>query len=250
MVVRCTCRSKRSGRCTRRATTGTPMLSVTMQSLTPWRAPSPLCHLRRAAVASPTRARTLRRESRSTRMRPSLMRLRISSPSSARRAGSSDAVGSSIRSTRGSTASARAIATRCASPPDSFRGSAAARCSTPKEVQQLVARGVRRRSVATPYACTGARQTLSSADRCSNRQWNWNTMPTLRLSARRVATGAGPLSSVTSSTATCPAWNGSRPAMARSIVVLPEPDGPIIATSSPRLASRRHAVENPAGRRD
>src|SRR5262245_58976454 len=50
-----------------------------------------------------------------------------SSPSSVRRAGSSDAVGSSISRTGGSTASARAIATRCASPPDSSRGSASAR---------------------------------------------------------------------------------------------------------------------------
>ena len=32
------------------------------------------------------------------------------------------------------------------------------------------ARAARRRAGATPYACTGARQTFSSADRCSNRQ--------------------------------------------------------------------------------
>ncbi len=50
-----------------------------------------------------------------------------SAPSSVRRSGSSDAVGSSSSSTCGSTASARAMATRWASPPDSSRGSAAAR---------------------------------------------------------------------------------------------------------------------------
>ena len=51
--------------------------------------------------------------------------------SSSRRAGSSEAVGSSSKSSGGSMARARAIATRCASPPESSRGSSAARCPTP-----------------------------------------------------------------------------------------------------------------------
>ena len=49
---------------------------------------------------------------------------RMSTVSSARLVGSSDAVGSSINNTVGSTASARAMATRWASPPDSSRGRA------------------------------------------------------------------------------------------------------------------------------
>src|SRR6267143_683880 len=54
-----------------------------------------------------------------SKARPCSHRRRNVVPSVLRRAGSSAAVGSSMRSRWGSGASARAIATRCASPPDS-----------------------------------------------------------------------------------------------------------------------------------
>jgi lysophospholipase L1-like esterase len=87
-------------------------------------------------VMTPSRSRTMRvAKSRAkssscveiSSVRPWCRSSASRAPSSARRSGSSDAVGSSISRTGGSTASARAMATRCASPPDSCRGSASAR---------------------------------------------------------------------------------------------------------------------------
>ena len=172
-------------------------------------------------------------------------------PAASRRArrgapGSSDAVGSSISSSGGSTASARAIATRCASPPDSSRGSASARCADAERVEQRPRARARRPRAATPCACTGASQTLSIADRCSKRQWNWNTMPTLRAQlAQRRGAGRRRPASATPSTSIVAAVEAARaPAIARRIVVLPEPDSPISATSSPRATSRLDAAQD------
>ena len=68
--------------------------------------------------------------------RPSPASARSVCASEPRRAGSSAAVGSSIRRSGGSTASARAIATRWASPPESSRGSAAARGADAERLEQ------------------------------------------------------------------------------------------------------------------
>ena len=147
-------------------------------------------------------------------------------------------MGSSIRRSGGSTARARAIATRCASPPESSRGFERARPATPSPSSSARARASasarERRS-----AWMGASVTLSSADRCSKRQWSWKTSPTLRRSSESAASrGSGPGWSGTPSTRIAPAWNGSRAATARSIVVLPQPERPMSATSSPRASER------------
>ena len=99
--------------------------------------------------------------------RPSLtVSLRSNAPSSARREGSSDAIGSSISSTGGFTASARAMATRCASPPDSSRGRASARDSTPSCVSKSRA-GLLRSVRAARHARAPARGTRSATPTCA-----------------------------------------------------------------------------------
>ena len=128
---------------------------------------------------------------------------------SVRRAGSSEAVGSSISSSGGSVASARAMATRCASPPESSDGRASNRAPTPSESSRR-----RDRASASPRAMpsawTCASDTFSTAVRCAKRWWNWKTMPTFRRSAPRCdSRGSGPGRSANPSTRISPASNGS-----------------------------------------
>ena len=66
--------------------------------------------------------------------------------------------------------------------------------------------------------------------RCGKRLKLWNTMPTCCRSLRRSV--AGSFTTVPSK-ATLPPWIGSRPLMQRSIVLLPEPERPMMAMISP-----------------
>ena len=78
---------------------------------------------------------------------------------------------------------------------------------------------------------------MSSTLRCGKR-WNcWNTIPT-RLRRRRKVSAPSregpPALSEMSPTRTSPESNGSRPLIQRSSVLLPPPEGPITAATSPR----------------
>ena len=66
---------------------------------------------------------------------------------------------------------------------------------------------------------------------CRNRAQCWKTNPTPRSAAAAKVTSAPPNS-------TRPASGNSRPAITRSNVVLPEPEGPSSAMSSPGRTSR------------
>ena len=71
--------------------------------------------------------------------------------------------------------------------------------------------------------------------RCGKSAWFWKTKPMLRRLASRPVTSSSPMR-------TRPASGRSKPAIIRSVVVLPQPDGPSSVTSSPgatvRLTSR------------
>ena len=90
------------------------------------------------------------------------MRLRMRMTPSARSL-SSGAVGSSARITGGRLTSARAIATRCCSPPDSCDGMARARWATSSASSSSIAR--RRASALGRPASIGSSATLSSTSR-------------------------------------------------------------------------------------
>ncbi len=141
---------------------------------------------------------------------------------------SSPAKGSSSSRSRGRVASARAIDTRCACPPESSRGRRPARSPTPNRSSQSWA--VRcARSRLTPRL-RGPNATFSSAVRCGKRSCPWKARPT---DAPR--TGSGGCDQERPSTATSPRQPTS-PATARSSVDLPAPLGPITATTSPAPA--------------
>ena len=71
-------------------------------------------------------------------------------------------VGSSASTTGGAPATARAIATRCRSPPDSWVGRAAARCAEPDPVQRV-------RRQPPPLGRAGPRRTAARRPRCPAR---------------------------------------------------------------------------------
>ena len=60
---------------------------------------------------------------------------------------------------------------------------------------------------------------------CGNSAYDWNTMLTSRSLAARSVTSAPPIT-------TRPLVTASRPATIRSVVVLPQPEGPSSVTSS------------------
>src|SRR5690606_8014133 len=153
--------------------------------------------------------------------------------------GSSADVGSSNRSTLGRSASARAMATRCCCPPESWRGRASALSASPTRASSSRASGStssRRRRCAE----TGASTTFSSAVRCGNRLKLWKTNPiwvrcpriSRSLSSRRVL----PLRRYPTSSPSMemkPWSTFSRWLIARRSVDLPEPDGPSTTVTDP-----------------
>ena len=144
--------------------------------------------------------------------------------SSSRTLASTADSGSSSSRTVGSTATARANAVRCCWPPDSWLGKFFATCPSPNSSSISLTR-FRRWSAGClrtlrPYSM------LSAAVMFGNSAYPWKTMPM----PRRLAGSA-----VTSlpSTTTLPASGNSNPAVIRSVVVLPHPDGPRKVTISP-----------------
>ena len=139
-------------------------------------------------------------------------------------------VGSSASTTGGLPAIARAIATRCRSPPDSWVGRAPARCPRPTRSSAAAAR--RRRPARGTPAYSSPSATLASTVWCSARKNCWNTKP---IRAARSADTCRSVIRATSSpvTRTVPLLGRSRVPIRCSSVLLPDPDGPTTATSSP-----------------
>ena len=137
--------------------------------------------------------------------------------------------GSSSSSTCGSRASARARATRWRSPPDRLSGRASARWA------------MRKRSSSSPTRSRPPNATFARTLMCGNRAYSWNTRPTERSSGGR-STPRARSNHARSPSAIRPSSGATRPATARSTVVLPAPEGPasaIVSRSTVSSASRR-----------
>ncbi|EGJ73812.1 putative glutamate binding periplasmic protein [Streptomyces sp. Tu6071] len=144
--------------------------------------------------------------------------------------GSSAEVGSSKSRAFGSMARARAIATRCCWPPESWAGYLSAWGASPTR-----ARSSRERRSASsrlrPRTLICASETFWSTVLCAKRLKDWKTMPTsVRSRARpRPSSGSGSPSSRME-----PDWTVSSLLTVRQSVDLPDPEGPITTTTSPR----------------
>src|SRR5262245_18569789 len=152
------------------------------------------------------------------------------------RCGSRLAVGSSARITRGNWASARAMATRCCSPPERASARRSARSASPTWLKHSRAswrspRGTRpmRLGHVGWYPSRPAR-TFSSTDARRTRLNCWKIMPIRRRTSRR----ARALAPVTGwpSTVIVPAVGSTRRLIERRNVVLPAPLRPMMTTNS------------------
>src|SRR3954468_19524922 len=134
--------------------------------------------------------------------------------------------------TVGRVASARAMATRCCWPPESSDGRWVRRSVSPVRPSSSSSQ---RFSGLVPAIDSG-RTTFSSAVSIGSRLKNWNTKPMWR---RRSIVSLRSSSVVISSPAivTDPLVGLSSPARMCMSVDLPEPEGPITATSSPAATS-------------
>ena len=172
-----------------------------------------------------------------SRVRPDDVSAHSVSPRSRRRTGSSEAVGSSISRSGGSIASARAIATRCASPPEISRGNASARCATPSSSRSRPR--LRDRLGRAPAAARAPARARRSGPLTDARTGSGAGIPCRPGRGARESSRPGWRRHAASSRLCRPTIdppsNGSSAAMARRIVVLPSPDSPISATSSPRF---------------
>ena len=146
---------------------------------------------------------------------------------------SSDANGSSRRSSPGDSTSARARATRWRMPIESSRGRWRAKPSMPVRSQSSAA--TRRRSWRrTPRSLRG-RATLSRTLSHGRRFVSWKTSASC---SSAPGSGRPPSHRSRPPSRTRPVVGGVRPATARSSVVFPQPDGPTMATTSPSCTVR------------
>ena len=148
--------------------------------------------------------------------------------------GSRAEVGSSKSMTLGSMARARAMATRCCWPPDSWAGYLSAWALTPTRSSSSRAR-FSASAFDVPRTLIGPSVTFCRIVLCAKRLKLWNTMPT---SLRRRASSLPSSGSGSPSMAISPFSIDSRRLIVRQSVDLPEPDGPMTTTTSPRAISR------------
>ena len=148
--------------------------------------------------------------------------VRSSSTIASRWCTSTERSGSSSSSTAGPGASERSRPRRCASPPDIAAGFLCACGPSPARSSSA--------SAAVRSSCGAANVRCCSAVMCGHSAPSWNTRP-----RRRRSGGTNVLASAaTWSPIRMLPWSWrSRPARQRSSVVLPEPDGPTIASRPP-----------------
>ena len=101
-----------------------------------------------------------------------------------------------------------------------------------EQVEQVAAAGLGRLALRARRPWPG-RATFSSTVMPSSRLKNWNTMPMWRRRMRASSSSVLPVTSSSASTIV-PSSAWSRPATRLSSVDLPQPDGPMMATNSPR----------------
>src|SRR5436190_2995037 len=143
-------------------------------------------------------------------------------------------VGSSAISAKGSLTSARAIATRCCSPPESSRGKArpfdaSPTCVSTRFTFPLIT------AVGAPIT-SSAKLTFCSTVRCSSSRKSWKTIPSFR---RNLATSrAVAVTELVPATRTSPDVGRSSRYTIRSSDVLPAPLAPVRKTNSPLFTVR------------
>src|SRR5215472_5645407 len=148
---------------------------------------------------------------------------------------SSAEVGSSHRISRGSWMRARAMATPCCCPPESWDGRACDRSAMPSvnRTCRAFSTAWRRFSPAT----NSGTATFSAAVSAGNKLNCWNTNP--RFSRRNKICSCGlNLLGRSPSTSSSPPVGSRRPATIEISVVFPHPDGPISMASWPIWISR------------
>jgi len=110
------------------------------------------------------------------------------------------------------------------SPPDSSRGSAENAVLEAERLQEFV-RMPFRLVAADAVRMHRRQQTFRSADRCSNKQWNWKTGRFAPQRAQVSPCRDRPRSG-TRRRRDAPSWKAFEPAIARRWSFWPEPDGP------------------------
>ena len=166
---------------------------------------------------------------------------RISSRSWARTLASSADSGSSSSSTCGSMASARASATRCCWPPESWWAYLSA-CS-PSPTRSSISAARRPRVAWSRPRSLRPNSTFVEHGQVREQAVGLEHHPHVALVGRH------PGQVVAADRRRCPTSASSRPARMRSAVVLPQPDGPSSATNSPGSMCRVEAVERLRPRR-
>jgi hypothetical protein len=165
---------------------------------------------------------------------PSLARPTMTSRTSLIISGSRAEVGSSKSMTLGCMASARAMATRCCCPPESWAGILCAWDSTPTRSSRPMASSLAS-PLFIPRTLIGPRVTFSRIVLWAKRLKDWKTIPT---SARSCASALPSSGSLWPSSSMTPSSIVSRRLIARQSVDLPEPEGPMTTTTSPRATER------------
>ena len=165
---------------------------------------------------------------------------------------SSAATDSSRIRTRGSAASARAIATRWRCPPESARGSARPRARPARPVRAARRRGRARPPASRPW-CSGAPRRCAALDGLPRVEAGVRVLEDdLHLAAAAAASRArpgrrGPVAPARGDRAR--RSGRSRPTIIRAMVVLPEPDSPTMADRAARRDAERDVVDGDAVRR-
>src|SRR6185369_12922541 len=174
---------------------------------------------------------------------PSWASLTMTSSTSPTISGSNAEVGSSNSITIGSIDSARAIATRCCWPPDSWPGNLSL-CAIRPTRSSIFSPRASASSGLRPSTLIWAMVRFSVTERCGNSSKCWNTMPTRLRNLGRSVFGS---CSGTSLTWISPFWNGSSAFTVLISVDLPEPEGPQTTTTSPLLMLTEQSVSTCTG---
>src|SRR4051812_3660603 len=159
-------------------------------------------------------------------MPPSASRRMKSSSSSSRVCASSAESGSSSSRIAGRTASARAMPTRWRMPPESCFGQAFRKSASP--VRRSASATIDARSAAGRPVCSSTNSTFCATVRQGSSAKSWNT----KVSGLMLPGGGRPRN------AACPAVGCSRPPRICSSVLLPQPEGPTTATTSPEPTAK------------
>ena len=135
----------------------------------------------------------------------------------------------------GSPATARATATRCCCPPESWAGKCFIRCAIPTRSSAFSTRCLRS-ALFMPRYVSGS-STFSYTVMSPSRLNAWKMNPICRLRTR-ARSAADSLSTASPASTYVPSLGVSRSPRIESNVVFPQPDGPEMATYSPSVTEK------------